>query len=217
MNRIRILIIGGDKEGYHNFSILGPIYNNFLTNKGFEVELSEDLNMLLPQNIRDFDIILCCTLNASLTNEQAKGLIDSVTGNPWGDTGKPKGFIGVHGASCSFLEHPDYLRMLGGKFLTHPPMGEIYTFKIKNPTHPVTSGLNDFEMIDELYLLETYPPFETLIACEYAGFERPVAWVKPYGLGRVFYTALGHGKEQTENPVFQTVIGNAAAWCAQIS
>ncbi len=47
---------------------------------------------------------------------------------------------------------------------------------------------------------------------EFKGFERPITWVKPYGRGRVLFTALGHDKEQTENPNSQRLIVNGVRW-----
>lgn len=215
MEKIKVLVIGGKEKEFHDFVIMGPIFQNFLEEAGFEVTLSEDLNMFLPKNIAKFDVILCYTTGQTLKPDQEAGLLNAIIGSPWGHTGKSKGFIGVHCASCSFLNSQAYLQMLGGKFLTHPPIGELYNFKIVNQDHPIMKEITDFSMIDELYLLETYSPFETLITCDFQGFIRPVAWAKPYGLGRVFYTALGHGEEQTKNQIFQKMIINAISWSTQ--
>lgn len=133
-----------------------------------------------------------------------------------GDTGKPKGFIGVHGALVSAPDTPEYIHMIGGKFLTHPKMGQTYRIRIKNTAHPIMDKIEEFEIVDELYLMETYPPYELLMLCDFAGFERPVAWAKPYGLGRVFYISLGHGQSQIENPYYKSIISNALNWCGQI-
>ncbi len=57
--------------------------------------------------------------------------------------------------------------------------------------------------------------FDPLMEVEFNSFKMPVTWVKPYGCGRVFYTALGHGSEQTENPNFQRMIVNAVRWSAE--
>jgi type 1 glutamine amidotransferase len=67
-------------------------------------------------------------------------------------------------------------------------------------------------MEEELYLMETYGHFDLLLSTYFKGFERPIAWVKPYGHGRVFYTALGHDQVQTENPNFQRMLINAVRW-----
>ena len=106
----------------------------------------------------------------------------------------------------------DYIDMIGGKFLTHPSKWPALTINVLNRHHPVCEGIEDFAIEEELYLMETYGHFELLMSTWYKGFERPMTWVKPYGHGRVFYTALGHGQPQSENPNFQRLIVNAAKW-----
>lgn len=215
MNELEVLVIGGENKKLHDFSVMGPIFKEFLKKFNMKITLTEDLDMFLPKKIRKFHVILCYTMGRELNSEQEKGLLDAIIGAPWGDTGDPKGFVGVHCASSSFLNSQNYLRMLGGKFLTHPPLEEIYDFKIANPNHPIMEGIKNFSLKDELYLFETYPPFDLLMTSEYKEFSRPITWVKSYGLGRVFYTALGHGEEQIKNKIFQRIIINAIYWTSQ--
>lgn len=212
MNERRALVIGGDPRHYHEFSEIGPILGFLLSEAGFNVTLTEDLNYFLPERVKPFDLILCASLKPALTGRQAQGLEEAVIGNPWGRTGRAKGFIGVHGASASFMNSDNYLKMLGGRFLTHPPMGGPYKIHAGIPGHPVTKDIADFEINDELYMMETYPPFDILLETEFNGFKIPIAWVKPYGLGRVCYISLGHGKDQLKNPSIEKFIINAASW-----
>jgi len=209
-----VLVMGGDETGYHDFRVLGPIFKSLLTDAGFSVTLSEDLNMFLPKYIKSFDVIVCYMNKAKINKKQEQGLLQSIIGSPWGSTGKPKGFVGIHIACCAFADSPAYHNMIGCKLLTHPEMGEQYTYKINVPHHPVMAGMKDFSLLDELYLLELYPPFETLITCEFQGFTHPTTWVKPYGLGRIFYTSLAHGSEQLTDKFFQKMIINAVKWSA---
>ena len=39
-----------------------------------------------------------------------------------------------------------------------------------------------------------------------------MAWVKPYGAGRVFYTTLGHGPGTFQQPGMQALLGQAVRW-----
>jgi type 1 glutamine amidotransferase len=212
VNNVNVLVIGGLEQKIHNFSVMGRIFKDFLEEAGFEVTITEDLDFFLPHNIKKFQVIVCCTTGRELTSEQENGLLKAIIGSAWGDTGEPKTFIGIHGASCSFQNSNAYLRMLGARFLTHPPLEEKYSFQVIKPNHPIMRGISDFILMDELYLMEMYPPVETLVVCDYRGFRRPIAWTKPYGLGNVFYTALGHGEEQINEKIFQKMIINAIKW-----
>lgn len=212
MYTTNILAIGGKETEFHNFSKLGPIFKEFLEKVKFKVTLSEDLDLFLPGNIKDFDVILCYTTGRKLNPVQEKGLLNAISGASWENTGNPKGFIGIHGASCSFMNSHAYLRMLGGKFLTHPPLRIAYNFEVQDANHPIMENINNFSLVDELYLLETYPPLDILLTCNFKEFIRPIAWVKPYGLGKVFYIALGHDVEQIQSSIFQRIIINSVNW-----
>ncbi|MFX0212301.1 MAG: ThuA domain-containing protein [Candidatus Hodarchaeota archaeon] len=212
MSCVDVLIIGGSDIEVHNFSEMGPIFKDFLEDAGFEVTLTEDLDYFLPQNIKKFQAVVCYTTGRELTPEQEQGLLNAIIGSPWGETGEPKTFIGVHGATCSFQNSQAYLRMLGARFLTHPPLGEKYNFKVIKPDHPTMLRISDFSLKDELYLMEIYPPVEILVTCDFKNISRPIVWVKAYGLGKVFYTALGHGEEQIRDKTFQKMIINALNW-----
>ncbi|OGV82397.1 MAG: hypothetical protein A3K19_04125 [Lentisphaerae bacterium RIFOXYB12_FULL_65_16] len=203
-DKINVMVMGGHTTGFHQFEIMGPIYRKFLTEAGFDVLITEDRQDFTPDRIKPFEVIVDYTTGEDLTPDQAKGLLGGIIGG--------KGFVGVHSAADSFKATPGYINMVGGKFLTHPSAWPKLTFNVKNRHHPVMDGIEDFQMEEELYLMETYGHFEILLSAWFKGFERPICWVKPYGHGRVVYTALGHAQQQTENPNFQRLVVNAVRW-----
>lgn len=205
---INVMVMGGHTKGFHQFEIMGPIYEKFLSEAGFSVTLTENRDDFKTDALDPYDAIVCYTTGENLTAEQAEGLFRGIAH-------KGKGFIGVHSAADSFKETPGYLNMVGAKFLSHPDHWPMLTFNVLSRFHPVLQGIEDFQMAEELYLMETYGSFELLMSTWWKGFERPITWVKPYGHGRVVYTALGHDKQQTENPNFQRLIVNAVRWTAE--
>jgi uncharacterized protein len=198
---------GGDGK-YHDFDKATSALSDFLAKANFEVTASKDLDMFLPQNIADHDVIICNSINSYLSEEHEAGLLGSLM------KGKPKGFIGFHGATFTFRNSANYTRMIGARFLTHPQIGEKFDFTVERKNHPVMKGVSDFSMPAELYLVEEYPPFETLISVQYKGFARPVAWTKPYGFGKVAYLSLGHDLAEIDTEVFRKIIINAVTWIA---
>lgn len=201
--KLKVMVMGGHTTGFHDFAVMAPIYETFLTEAGFEVTITEDRDDFTKENIEPYNVIIDYTTGGNLTEEQARGLLGGIVGG--------KGFIAVHSAADSFKQTPGYINMVGGKFLTHPRPQPL-TFNVKNSAHPVMEGISDFEMEEELYLMETNGHFELLMTTQFKGFERPITWVKPYGHGRVLFTALGHGKEQHEHPNFQRLIINGIHW-----
>jgi uncharacterized protein len=41
-----------------------------------------------------------------------------------------------------------------------------------------------------------------------------ILWTREIGKGRVFYSALGHGKEAWRNPAWQKLIAQGILWAA---
>jgi type 1 glutamine amidotransferase len=210
----KALLMGGDDSTYHDFQRLLPIIRGYLTDLELDVTVTEDPDMFLSDNVRDFHLVVCYTFGHTLNPAQEEGLLDAIKGDPWDEAAKTRGFVGIHGAACSFLNSEAYLRMLGGRFLVHPPMGRL-KLEVSDLTHPVMSGVEDFSIEDELYLVEPTSSFNPLLTCDYAGFKRPVVWVKPFGLGKIIYIGLGHAENQLRHRSFQQILQNATSWIAE--
>lgn len=203
-DKISVMVMGGHTKGFHEFGKMGPIYRDFLEKAGFTVKLTEDRDDFLKERIAPFDVILCYTTGEDLTEAQREGFMGAIRGG--------KGYVAVHSAADSWVNTPGYMNMVGGRFLGHPHYWPKLTINIKNRNHPVVAGIEDFEIEEELYLMETYGHFEIIMSTHFIGFERPITWIKPYGHGRILYTALGHDEPQTRNPSFQRLIVNGVRW-----
>lgn len=123
-------------------------------------------------------------------------------------------FLGAHSAADTGHDSPEFLAMLGGEFLTHGAIVEA-EIRVNEPAHPAVAHLAPrFRMVDEWYRFREAGPGRTVLL----SFDRvppdgigaagdpadlPLAWHKPYGAGRVFYTALGHRAEVWDDPRFR--------------
>ncbi|HEY1406829.1 MAG TPA: ThuA domain-containing protein, partial [Spirochaetota bacterium] len=212
MERKRVLIFGGETNPYHDFDAQGPVLAEIAHNAGFDAECTRDEESFRPEKIKPFDAIVIAASSGKLSAEGEENLLNAVIGNPWGNTGSPKGLYGFHGATVLTSDSGKYQRVIGARFLTHPPIGPAYNFRVIQKKHPVMRGVRDFNLADELYLMEHLSAFDVILSSGYEGFERPIAWVKPYGLGRICYCALGHSVEQLEDDHLRQIISNALGW-----
>ncbi len=83
--------------------------------------------------------------------------------------------------------------------------------------HPITAGMNSFETIDELYCNQAGDgPIEVLATAhsKVTGRDEPMAFVYPYGQGRVFQTVLGHAAESIRVPGAANLIRRGTIWAA---
>lgn len=128
-------------------------------------------------------------------------------------------FIGVHAASDTWHEWPEYIEMLGGEFDRHPDQTTV-DILVDERGHPSTNALEPpIHVFEEIYIFRNFELDRVRILLSLRqspedlspGFF-PMAWFKTYGSGRVFYTALGHRDEIWAMPWFQQHLRGAMTW-----
>lgn len=140
------------------------------------------------------------------------------------------GFVGIHSASGSEREWAYYQRVLGAKFLRHPPL-QKFTIDVVDTKHPATAHLGKtWEWSDECYFFTNMAPgLKVLLAVNVAnektakalrlekggaktGDHYPLAWYQEFDGGRQFYTALGHKIEYYSDPALRQHILGGILW-----
>lgn len=108
-------------------------------------------------------------------------------------------------------DRPDVMEMLGTQFKAHPPIGP-FKVEVVDRDHEFTRGIDDFEIVDELYLSHTTAPIHTLMQTtfegEATGFTAekwdktvvPILYTRDIGKGRISYNALGHCRGHYDLP-----------------
>lgn len=118
---------------------------------------------------------------------------------------KGHGFIGAHSAADTYGDYEPYWDMVGGTFNGHPwNAGDTVTITVHDTAHPAMKPFGaEFQIKDEIYQYKNWQPEKVRVlmslSMEKTGVKKPyhvpVAWVKQYGEGRVFFTNLGHNNE----------------------
>ena len=146
---------------------------------------------LAPEELASAKLVMFVNTTGELEWPERQRLLDWVAGGG--------AFVGVHSAADTWHGWPEYLEMLGGEFASHPPETEVELF-VDDRHHPSTSHLTEPRTIfEEIYLFDRFSRerVSMLLSLRAApgsgepGFF-PLAWHRPYGQGKVFYTALGH-------------------------
>ena len=206
MGTLKLLVFVGTEGIYHAHAVNGQFLTTMLNDTdNIEADFSRDY-AVLADGLDAYHTVLFYTDVGELTAAQEAGLLSYIrTGG---------GFFGLHTAAASFRESEGYHGMLNGFFNGHSPyMG--FTVNVSAPGHPITEGLTDFEVTDELYYLKHNPAASHHLMHAYDETKdetHVMAFHHTYGEGRVFYFALGHDMAVLENPSFQTVIRRGALW-----
>jgi predicted dehydrogenase len=191
---------------HHPFKRCGDIMRQFLQASGrFEVDVTEDRDALRPGAIARYDAVVIYTQGGALTQEQSQGLTGFVRGGG--------ACVGLHSATASWRENDDYIDMIGGRFAGHGPVIE-FPVTIERPDHMITARMTDFRITDEFYTLDRFDPdeVEVLASGIWHGQVHPMAYVKDYGQGKVFFLALGHDERAFGHPEFQKMTLRGLRW-----
>jgi uncharacterized protein len=210
---VNVLVLSGENHGFAASAQV--IADALATQPDLQVTLSADKNLLTSPDLQNYAVIVFGTgftrssrqpdgtvkREADLTPEQEEGLRRFVASG--------KGLVGAHGTA--WWINGRAMELIGGAANWHPP-GLTFTVKIDQPNHPITQGVGDFEVEDEIYISAFEPTVQILASAEWQGKAHPMAWTKSYGQGRVFYTTLGHTKNTFERPAMQQLIAQGVRW-----
>jgi type 1 glutamine amidotransferase len=192
----KVFLLSGGRRQHHGYRDQALYLSGALENTGrFQVTIGEDAAILETPALRKYDLII---VNADrrddefkFTPSQQEAIFEFVRAG--------HGYVSIHGADNAAKDWlPAWREMLGGVF-SHVglPDGKtqkgIYTVKIADTSSPITRGLSDFTIKDELYYhVQMQPDVQPLATIEFQGVAWPVAWTRTFGKGRVFHTVLGH-------------------------
>ncbi|UCD27441.1 MAG: ThuA domain-containing protein, partial [Planctomycetota bacterium] len=138
--------------------------------------------------------------------------------------------IGIHSATDTFKNWPEYVQIIGGSFQTHAPGKYEVTVKVENTQHPATKMLGrEWKLVDEIYHLKHFSRsnVNTLLSINKTktnlqqqkmkpNKDYPLAWTKEVGKGRVFTTLLGHREDVWTNPIYQQHLLGGIAWAMKL-
>jgi uncharacterized protein len=190
------------------------------TNSGvFEVVATEDTSIFSAEKLEPYAAVIFYTSGElPMSGAEKAALLEFVRSG--------RGFLGIHSATDTFYAWPDYLDLIGGYFNGHP-WHQTVTIEVADPSDPLVAFLgNSWQLNDEIYQISDfdYRGSHVLLRLDQSSVDLgkpdvhqrfygwPLAWTRPYGQGRVFYTALGHEASVWQDARYQRTLSNAILW-----
>lgn len=178
------------------------------------------------RNLNDFAaVVFYINGETDMTERQKSDLLS------WIRSGK--GFVGIHTATSAGYYWPQYGDMIGGYFDNHPWGITTARVRIEHPDFPGIQGYVANPVVyDEHY--SYLPPYsrdkvDVLASIDTRSIDMkspevhrrdgdfPVAWIKSYGTGRVFYSDLGHPDSAWDDPRMLNMYVGAIKWAAGLT
>lgn len=217
---INVLLLSGRNN--HEWQQTTPFIEKLLLQSGlFSVFVTEKPDTLKMSDFQKFDVVLS-NWNSWPENdlrwpsETEKALLQFIKSGG--------GFVTFHASSSAFYKWPEFKEISTAAWVLnstwHGKISETIV-RINNQKHPVTAGITDFAVFDELWVNATAnPKFEVLGTASNQDITekgikaQPAIMVGEYGKGRIFHTILGHNVKAMESSGSQTLLLNGVEWAA---
>lgn len=212
----KVLIVTGFDVDVHQWEESTKLVQAILEKTGrFDLTLSTDKEVFASPKLGEYDAIVLSYgfWNEPDPSDEGKaGLLNYVKNGG--------GVVALHFACSSFQDWTEYGDLLGRCWKKgvggHGPYGE-FTVNIKDAEHPVTAGLKDFKIEDELYAKLSGDAEIQVLAEAYSDWSKavePIVFVKSHGKGRVVHNVLGHGLDSKQNDSYQKLLCRGVEWAA---
>jgi len=165
--------------------------DNAKVNAAIKEVLAEKMS---PEALKGYDAVVFANTTGDLPLPDRDAFID------WVKSGK--GFVGMHAAGDTFHGFKPYLDMLGAEFKTHEAQVSVDAIN-QDKEFPMCRHLpSTWVVFDEIYQFKNFErsTVHGLLTLDKhpnnkSPGDYPVSWCKEFGLGRVFYTSLGHRED----------------------
>ena len=213
---VRVLMLTGADHPAHLWKETSPVLRTVLEkDKRLEVRIVDDVEFLASDVIFDYDVLLLHLKNYDPPKRAAK-----LQANLTRFVKQGGGLVMFHFACGAFEPWDGFVDLAGRTWdkskRAHDPHG-TFTVQYVDREHPISKGLDDFEITDELYTcLGGDRPIHVLATArsKVDGKEYPMAFVREFGQGRVFHTVLGHDVRAVNAPGLAPMMQRACLWTA---
>ncbi len=209
------LIVAGGWAG-HEPAQGARVIEAILEEHGFSVRTENSTAAFADPALNEMSLVVPIYTMAKIAKEELNSLTEAVRSGV--------GLAGYHGGMCdAFREATEYQFMCGGQWVAHPGNVIDYRVDVVKPADPIMEGIESFPYRSEQYYMHVDPSNEVLATTTFSGEHAfwiegvvmPVVWKRYYGLGRVFYSSLGHVAKEFDIPAMKTILTRGLLWAAR--
>ncbi len=215
----RALVVWDEAAGGAAESV-ATLVEAMLESDGVVVEVERRLDCLENADLLGtFDLIVPVATDAPVAHDLVVNISEAVA--------RGTGLAICHPQASRGLDGDPLWRFIaGGQRVTSPTRDEIdFRVEIVDGDHPVTEGIEDFELRAEHVYLHVDPALDVLATTEFPLFhwyhsanghvDMPIVWAKRWGLGRVYCNALGLDPEAGEDDPNQQLVRRGLIWASR--
>ena len=222
LDALRVLVMSRT-EGFRHASIIDglALIASLAAAHGWTLQTTEEASDFNATFLADFDVIVFLSTTGDILDPPEEQAL-----RDWVETGG--GWVGIHAAADTEHDWPWYGTLLGGGawFVSHPQIQDAdldvdlqhqastacfasaFTFRdewYNFASNPRDAGVEVLLTIDE----SSYDPGANAM-----GADHPIAWRHAVGMGRAWYTNLGHRSQTFADTGFREHLTGGMLWAA---
>lgn len=217
--KLQVLLVTGG-HGFEREPFLA-MFDSFEGVEWREAQHPTANDLYTPEASTTYDVLVLYDMNQEITDEQKAEFLSMLE--------QGKGLVILHHALANYQGWEEYERLRGGTYLLAPGErggvqragstfreGVDISVRVLLSNHPVTEGLEDFTIHDEVYGL-TYveESAKPLLATDHPESGATIAWTSDYGNSRIVTIQLGHDHFAYEDPNYRKLISQAIQWAKE--
>lgn len=217
--KLQVLVITGGHDFEH--TAFFDLFKSFSDIDFTEAVQPQANQLYVTGEASRYDVIVLYDMVQDITDEQKQAMMDTFRNG--------KGLVVLHHALASYNDWQEYEKLIGGIYhlqavvkdgreipaSTYHHDVEV-NVHIADPNHPVTAGLQDFVLRDEVYGgFSTEPSIHPLLTTNHPRSSPVIAWSNEYGKARVVSIQPGHDAHSWNNPNYRKLLHNAIHWVAR--
>jgi type 1 glutamine amidotransferase len=171
-----------------------------------------------PQETRDaYDVVVFYGMDQGIPEEEGR----RAAGNPRAAieriVAQGQGIVVLHHALLAWEKWDFWNQLIGvdNRNFSYKEGLQLHV-AIADGQHAITEGVDDFDIVDEGYVLKGDYDGEgtVLLTVDHENSMDQVAWAREYLASRVFCIALGHDDQSWRNPGFRQILQRGITWVA---
>jgi endoglucanase len=215
---IRVLVTYGG-HGFQQREFWA-MWDSFADMRYTRCELPREADLLRPGPEQRWDVIVRYDMVADLSPEHREALIAQLRAGV--------GLVSLH---HNFAAHPtweEYVNIRGGAYILKPRTvrgmelpaswyahDQDVRVTIADREHPITRGLKDYTIHDEVYGgCYIAPSVHVLLTTDHPRSMSALAWTTSYERARVVFLQHGHDAKAWEHPMFREILQRSIRWAA---
>jgi uncharacterized protein len=213
--KLRVLLVTGG----HGFEV-EPFFKVFTDNPDIAftpAKHNKDADAYDRDDLLSYDVVVLYDMPKTITEAQKARFLSLFD--------KGTGVVVLHHALVAYQDWPEYEQIIGGRYpeekgqagAVTPEVG--YQHDVDIPIvivakdHPITAGLADFTIHDEIYWgFRVGADVTPLITTTHPKSGKPLAWTRLQGKSRLVYLQLGHGPSAYDDPNYRRLLAQSIRW-----